>query len=103
MPKHPVALRLLRMADLPIAAPSANLSGKPSPTAVSHVEHDLSGRIAAIVSGGSCAVGVESTVVDMTGPYPQILRPGAITEEMIAAAMGGAAVITASVSAFRVT
>ncbi len=88
MPNHPVALRLLRMADLPIAAPSANLSGKPSPTAVSHVEHDLSGRIAAIVSGGSCAVGVESTVLDVSGNAPVILRPGGITREQLEAVTG---------------
>lgn len=89
MPNHPVALRLLRMAELIVAAPSANLSGKPSPTAASHVEHDLSGRIAAIVSGGCCAVGLESTVLDLSGERPVILRPGAVTREQLEAVIGG--------------
>lgn len=88
MPNHPVALRLLRMAELVVAAPSANLSGRPSPTAASHVEHDLSGRIAAIVSGGCCAVGLESTVLDISGERPVILRPGAVTKEQLEAVIG---------------
>ena len=83
MPNHPVALRLLQLADLPIAAPSANLSGKPSPTAVAHVQHDLDGRIAAIVAGGNCTVGVESTVLDLSGETPVILRPGGVTKEQL--------------------
>lgn len=83
MPNHPVAQRLLTLVDLPIAAPSANLSGKPSPTAASHVQHDLDGRIAAIVSGGCCAVGVESTVLDLSGKIPVILRPGGVTKEQL--------------------
>ena len=81
MPNHPVALELLKRADLPIAAPSANTSGKPSPTAASHVEHDLNGKISAIVSGGSCVVGLESTVLDLSGDMPVILRPGGVTKE----------------------
>jgi L-threonylcarbamoyladenylate synthase len=90
MPNHPVALRLLELADIPIAAPSANLSGKPSPTAASHVRHDLEGRVAAIVSGGSCAVGVESTVLDLSGAVPTILRPGGVTREQLEQVLGSA-------------
>ena len=88
MPNHPVALRLLQMTNLPIAAPSANLSGKPSPTAASHVQHDLEGRVAAIVSGGCCAVGVESTVLDISGEQPVILRPGSVTKEQLEEILG---------------
>lgn len=89
MPNHPVAQRLLTLVNLPIAAPSANLSGKPSPTAASHVQHDLDGRVAAIVSGGCCAVGVESTVLDLTGEVPIILRPGGVTKEQLEEVVGG--------------
>ncbi len=89
MPNHPMALNLLRLTGLPVAAPSANLSGKPSPTAVSHVQHDLDGRIAAIVSGGKCAVGVESTVLDVSGAVPVILRPGGVTKEQLEEVTGG--------------
>ena len=90
MPSHPVARAIIDAAGVPLAAPSANTSGKPSPTTARDVLDDMEGKIPAIVDGGACSVGVESTVVDMTGAYPQILRPGAITEEMIAAAMGEA-------------
>lgn len=90
MPSHPVARAIIDAAGVPLAAPSANTSGKPSPTTARDVLDDMDGKIPAIVDGGACTVGVESTVVDMTGPYPQILRPGVITEEMIAAAMGEA-------------
>lgn len=88
MPNHPVALRLLQMTNLPIAAPSANLSGKPSPTAASHVQHDLEGRVSAIVSGGYCAVGVESTVLDVSEAQPVILRPGSVTKEQLEECLG---------------
>ena len=90
MPAHPVARAIIDAAGVPLAAPSANTSGKPSPTTARDVLDDMNGKIPAVVDGGACSVGVESTVVDMTGPYPQILRPGAITEEMIAEAMGEA-------------
>ena len=90
MPSHPVARAIIDAAGVPLAAPSANTSGKPSPTTARDVLDDLNGKIPAIVDGGACSVGVESTVVDMTGDWPQILRPGAITEEMIAEAMGAA-------------
>lgn len=79
-PQHPVALALLERCQLPIAAPSANLSGKPSPTTGAHVYHDLAGRIAMVLDSGSAGVGLESTVLDVTADPPVILRPGAITQ-----------------------
>jgi hypothetical protein len=79
MPSHPIALQLIRQSGVPIAAPSANLSGKPSPTQAAHVMLDLSGRIAAVIDGGSCAVGLESTVLDAAHEPPLVLRPGGIT------------------------
>jgi len=90
MPSHPVARAIIDAAGVPLAAPSANTSGRPSPTTARDVLDDMEGKIPAIVDGGACSVGVESTVVDMTGAAPQVLRPGAITEEMIAEAMGTA-------------
>lgn len=90
MPSHPAARAIIEAAGVPLAAPSANTSGKPSPTSARDTLDDMDGKIPAIVDGGACSVGVESTVVDMTRPTPQILRPGAITEEMIAAAIGAA-------------
>lgn len=77
MPSHPVAAALIRAAGCPIAAPSANVSGKPSPTNAKDVAEDMTGKVAAILDGGSCGIGVESTVVDTTSPVPTILRPGA--------------------------
>ncbi|MGM9926990.1 MAG: L-threonylcarbamoyladenylate synthase [Bacillus sp. (in: firmicutes)] len=88
MPDHPVALALIEMANLPIAAPSANTSGKPSPTTAKHVEKDLTGKIAGIVDGGETGVGVESTVVDVTEGIPVILRPGGVTREDIQRVIG---------------
>lgn len=82
-PSHKCALELIKASKLPIAAPSANLSGKPSPTISRHVIDDLSGRVEAIIDGGECEAGVESTVVDCTGTVPVILRPGIITDEDI--------------------
>ncbi len=87
-PNHPVALELLRQCGLPIAAPSANRSGRPSPTSAAHVYEDMRGRIPLILDGGACRVGVESTVVDLSGNVPCILRPGAVTAEDIAAVAG---------------
>ncbi|MCT4607166.1 MAG: L-threonylcarbamoyladenylate synthase [Marinisporobacter sp.] len=81
MPSHPIANKLIEKSQVPVAAPSANLSGKPSPTKAEHVIHDLKGKVDVIISGGSCDVGLESTVVDMTGEWPMILRPGGITKE----------------------
>lgn len=92
MPAHPLALGLIRAAGVPIAAPSANRSGRPSPTALSHVLEDLAGRIDAILDGGSCRVGLESTVLDLSGSRPAILRPGGITREQLETALGTAVV-----------
>lgn len=78
-PAHETAQRLIAAAGVPIAAPSANLSGKPSPTKAKHVIKDMTGRIDAIIDGGGCNVGVESTIVDFTGERPVILRPGGVT------------------------
>ncbi len=78
-PAHETARRLIAAARVPIAAPSANLSGKPSPTKAKHVIKDMTGRIDAIIDGGDCNVGVESTIVDFTGEKPVILRPGGVT------------------------
>ncbi|MDW7675772.1 MAG: L-threonylcarbamoyladenylate synthase [Bacillota bacterium] len=83
MPDHPVALALLKAAAVPVAAPSANLSGKPSPTEAAHVYNDLQGKVEAIVNGGPTEVGLESTVLDITGEVPVILRPGSITLDML--------------------
>ena len=83
MPSHPAAAALLRAAGVPVAAPSANRSGRPSPTAAAHVLEDMDGRIPLILDGGPCGVGVESTVVDMTGAHPLLLRPGGVTPEML--------------------
>ena len=79
MPSHPAAAALIRAAGVPIAAPSANLSGKPSPTSASHVKEDLDGRIDMILDGGDVPIGLESTIVDVTGDVPVLLRPGYIT------------------------
>ena len=83
MPSSPLALALIQLADVPLAAPSANASSKPSPTTAAHVLHDLSGRIDLILDGGSCTVGVESTVVDGLTSPPVILRPGGVSIEML--------------------
>ena len=87
IPSHPVAQALLRLVDVPIAAPSANLSGKPSSTSFSHVEADFMGKVEILIDGGDVPIGLESTVIDATGPTPVILRPGAITQEMIEAVL----------------
>lgn len=87
-PSHPVARAIIRAAGLPIAAPSANSSGKPSPTRASHVEYDLDGKIDMIVDGGAAEWGLESTIVDVSGQVPMILRPGAVTKEMMEQVVG---------------
>ncbi|MBR2062507.1 MAG: threonylcarbamoyl-AMP synthase [Anaerotignum sp.] len=87
-PKHPVARAIIRAAGVPVAAPSANSSGKPSPTRASHVEFDLNGKIDMIVDGGAAEWGLESTIVDVSGEVPMILRPGAITKEMMEEVVG---------------
>lgn len=88
MPSHKVARDLLDMCGLPIAAPSANTSGKPSPTTAKHVFDDMNGKIDAIVDGGSCTVGLESTVIDVTDDIPRLLRPGGVTYEQLCEVLG---------------
>jgi len=83
MPSSAIAQKLIEIAGVPVAAPSANLSGKPSPTSVNHVIDDLSGKIDCIIDGGDCEVGLESTVLDMSCEQPTILRPGGITLEAL--------------------
>ena len=87
-PDHPVALALIQAAKVPVAAPSANTSGKPSPTRAKHVFEDMQGKIPLILDGGDCTVGVESTVLSVTGDIPVILRPGKVTQQDIAAVAG---------------
>lgn len=87
-PDHPVARAILQASDLPIAAPSANRSGSPSPTEAKHVYQDLNGKVAGIVDGGVTGVGVESTVIDVTVNPPMILRPGGVSREQIEAVIG---------------
>lgn len=85
MPSNPDARRFIEACGCPIAAPSANRSGRPSPTTAQRVFEDMDGRIPMILDGGSCGVGVESTVLDVTGDVPRVLRPGGVTVEDIAA------------------
>ncbi len=87
-PSHPVAQRLITAANLPVAAPSANLSGSPSPTTPQHVMRDLNGKIDAVIDGGVCQVGVESTVITLAEDIPRILRPGGITPEQLRSVLG---------------
>lgn len=93
MPSHKTARMLIESSECPIAAPSANLSGKPSPTTAEHTLDDMDGRIDAIIFGSDCQVGIESTVVDMRQDEPVILRPGRITAEDLSNAIGGIVLI----------
>lgn len=93
MPDHPVALELIRKSGKLIAAPSANTSGRPSPTEASHVMGDLEGRIAMVLDGGPVGIGIESTIIDLTEPVPMILRPGYITPEMLSDVLGEEVII----------
>lgn len=88
MPSHPVAQAMLKAAGVPVAAPSANLSTRPSPTTARDVYEDMQGRVPMIIDGGACEFGVESTVLDLSGDVPVILRPGAVTREMIRDTVG---------------
>ena len=88
MPSHPIAKELIRQSGVYVAAPSANTSGRPSPTRAEHVIEDLQGKIDMIIDGGHVGIGLESTIVDMTGETPVILRPGYITKEMLEAVNG---------------
>ncbi len=92
MPDDPVASRLIALAGVPVAAPSANTSGRPSPTTADHVWQDMNGRIDMIIDGGPVGIGVESTIVDVSSPVPSVLRPGAITMEMLREVLGEVAV-----------
>lgn len=89
VPAHPVALSLLRAFDGPVAAPSANRFGRPSPTSASDVADELGDAVAVILDGGPCEIGIESTVVDLTCDPPQVLRPGRISAEQVAQVLGG--------------
>ena len=93
MPDHPVALELIRKSGCLIAAPSANTSGRPSPTEARHVAEDLSGRISMILDGGSVGIGIESTIIDLTEKQPMVLRPGYITPKMLSDVLGEEVVI----------
>lgn len=88
MPSHPAALALIRESGVYIAAPSANLSGRPSPTTAHHVAEDMNGRIDAIIDGGPVGIGIESTIVDLSSDVPTILRPGYITKKMLEELIG---------------
>jgi L-threonylcarbamoyladenylate synthase len=94
VPAHPVAQRLITALGRPIAAPSANRSGRISPTTAAHVLAQLDGRIAAIIDSGGCRVGVESTILDLSGPTPVLLRPGGVSLESLEAAIGPVARLT---------
>jgi len=88
MPAHPVALELIKEAGVPVAAPSANLSGRPSPTTAGHVLEDLGEYIDAVLDGGPADMGIESTVLDLTTAVPVLLRPGGVTPEELARVIG---------------
>ncbi len=87
-PDHPATLRIIELAGVPIAAPSANISGKPSPTSAVHVRHDIDGMIDAIVDGGECRVGLESTIIDLSVKPPRLLRPGGVSLEQLRELLG---------------
>ena len=87
-PDNPVTREIIRLSGVPIAAPSANISGKPSTTTAQHVLHDHDGKIAAVVDGGPCRVGVESTILDLSEGTPRLLRPGGITDHQLCAIVG---------------
>ena len=100
-PDNEVTRQIIRLSQVPIAAPSANISGKPSTTTAQHVLHDHDGKIAAIVDDGPCRVGLESTIVDLTEDRPRLLRPGGITPEQLLSVLGDLVVdkaVTAQIS-----
>jgi L-threonylcarbamoyladenylate synthase len=103
MPSNKIALALIRMSGVPIAAPSANRAGKPSPTAAQHVIKDLAGRIDVVLDGGPTRVGIESTVIDITTRIPEILRPGGTSFEELKATLGEAMLHPATLSAKSTT
>ena len=87
-PDHPATLEVIRLAGVPVAAPSANLSGKPSTTTALHCLHDLAGKVEAVLDGGPCRVGLETTILDLTVSPPRVLRPGGVTLEQLRACLG---------------
>ena len=87
-PDHPLTLQIIEQAGVPIAAPSGNTSGRPSPTTAEHMAEDMMGKIDGIVDGGACAVGVESTIIDLTVTPPRLLRPGGLPLEMLVDVLG---------------
>ncbi len=91
-PAHPLCRAIIRLAGVPVAAPSGNTSGRPSPTTAQHMLEDMDGKIDAIVDGGPCTVGVESTILDLTETTPRLLRPGGITLEQLKSVLGEVAV-----------
>lgn len=101
MPNHEAALRLIDEAGFPLAAPSANTSGKPSPTKAQHVLDDLGGKIEGILDGGECSVGVESTVLSLVTDPPRIFRPGGVTPEMLTQVLGEVEIDEAVFSALK--
>lgn len=88
LPEHPVARAIIKSANTPLAAPSANISGSPSPTTAQHVMNDMNGKIHAVLDGGHCSVGLESTVITVATDVPRLLRPGGITVEQLEAVIG---------------
>ena len=94
-PAHPLCREIIHRAGVPVAAPSGNTSGRPSPTTAAAMLEDMDGKIDGIVDGGPCAVGVESTIVDLTAVPPRLLRPGGVTLEQLRAALGEVAVDSA--------
>ena len=97
-PDHPVTLAIIRAADVPIAAPSGNTSGRPSPTCLSDMREDMDGKIEGVFDGGPCAVGVESTIIDLTCTPPRLLRPGGLPLEELQRVLGEVAVDKAVVA-----
>ena len=97
-PSHPVAQAVIRAAGVPLSAPSANLSGKPSPTNARDVFADMNGRLPLVLDGGDCTAGVESTVVSLLGEKPQILRPGYVTKEQMERVLGTEVLIAAAIT-----
>ena len=100
-PSHPVARAVIDAAGVPLAAPSGNLSGHPSPTTAVHVMNDMDGRIEAVLDGGPCSVGVESTVVTLAEQPPRLLRPGGITLEQLRGVLGQVEICLLYTSAWR--
>lgn len=97
MPSHPIAQAIITASGVPLAAPSANLSGSPSPTNAQDVYADMQGRVPMILDGGDCTVGVESTVISLVGETPMLLRPGYVTKEAIEQVLGQAVTLSSAI------